>query len=200
MKNPLRALWRPPAPRRSATAEPTPNARPPAPKLPAPKLPAPRLPAQRPLTPGETALAASVFGTALDTRDVTVRGQAWWPLQPRNVVMAPCGHIHFHARCPFYHEDFSRAPLNLQGLLIHELTHVWQHQSGRNVIAARHPLARYRYLPLKPGKRFEHYGIEQQAEIVRHAFLLTHGEKVEGAPPLEVYKRLLPFGPDRRVI
>jgi len=155
------------------------------------------LPAERRLTPGEKALAASVFGDALDLRGVTVRGQAWWLFQPRNVVMAPCGHVHFHARCPFYYEDFSRAPLHLQGLLIHELTHVWQHQSGRNLVFARRPFARYSYLPLKPGKKFESYGIEQQAEIVRDWFVLSRGGRVDGAPPLEVYERLLPFGPGK---
>lgn len=154
------------------------------------------LPRERPLTVGEKALAASVFGEVLDTRRITVKGRRWWPLQPRNIVMAPWGHIHFHPRCSFYHEDFSKAPISLQGLFIHELTHVWQHQSGRNVVFARGPFSRYSYLPLIEGKRFEDYGIEQQAEIVRHRFLLSHGCPVEGAPPLEVYERLLPFGPE----
>ena len=154
------------------------------------------LPRERPLTTGEKALAASVFGKALDTGRVTVKGRRWWPLQPRNIVMAPCGHIHFHPSCPFYREDFSKAPLSLQGLFIHELTHVWQYQSGRNVVFARGPIARYSYLPLFEGKRFEDYGIEQQAEIVRHAFLLSRGCPVEGAPPLEVYRRLIPFRPE----
>lgn len=153
-----------------------------------------RLPPERLLTQGERLLAASVFGSALDTGNVTVRGRRWWLLQPRLTVMAPRGHIHFHHRCPFYQADFSQAPLSLQGLFIHELTHVWQHQSGRNVVFARGPFASYRYLPLIPGKRFEDYGIEQQAEIVRHAFLLSRGAQVDGAPPLEVYERLLPFG------
>lgn len=153
------------------------------------------LPRERPLTPREQALAASVFGDALDVRRVTVRRRKWWPLQPRRTVMAPDGHIWFHPRCPFYCEDFGLAPVRLQGLFIHELTHVWQHQSGRNVALSRGLIARYRYLPLIVGKRFEEYGIEQQAEIVRHAFLLSRGCPVEGAPPLDVYKRLLPFGP-----
>jgi len=155
------------------------------------------LPRERPLTPGERALAASVFGNALDTRNVTVRGRKWWLLQPRCTVMAPRGHLHFHPHCPFYHEDFSRAPLPLQGLFIHELTHVWQHQMGRNLVFARGPFARYGYLPLIEGKRFEEYGIEQQAEIVRDSFILSRGGRVDGAPPLEVYRKLLPFRPEQ---
>ncbi|MGK2284993.1 vgr related protein [Pedomonas sp. V897] len=152
-------------------------------------------PRERPLTQGEQALAAAVFGTALDVRRVTVRRRKWWPFQPRRTVMAPDGHIYFHPRCPFYREDFGCAPLGLQALFVHELTHVWQHQSGRNVALARGPFARYRYLPLILGKRFEEYGIEQQAEIVRHGFVLSRGGAVEGAPPLAVYRRLVPFGP-----
>jgi len=38
---------------------------------------------------------------------------------------------------------------------------------------ARHPFCRYDY-KLVPDKPFTKYGIEQQAEIVRHVFLLKH--------------------------
>ena len=37
------------------------------------------------------------------------------------------------------------------------------------------------------------YGIEQQAEIVRHAFLLRAGVAVAGAPDLATYETILPF-------
>ena len=44
----------------------------------------------------------------------------------------------------------------------------------------------------------EAYGIEQQAEIVRHAFLLKRGAPVKGAPDRGVYEALLPFrSPDQ---
>lgn len=156
-------------------------------------------PPERPLTGAEKALALSVFGDAIELNSVTIRRRKWWPLQPRNIVMAPNGHIWFHPRCPFYCDDFSQAPLNWQALLIHELTHVWQYQSGRNLIAARGPFARYSYLPLTPGKPFEKYGIEQQAEIVRDCFRLSRGVTVPDAPPLDVYRRLLPFEPKVQV-
>jgi hypothetical protein len=42
---------------------------------------------------------------------------------------------------------------------------------------------------LKPGKPFRRYGLEQQAEIVRHAFLADRGVPVQPNPP----KSLLPF-------
>ena len=54
---------------------------------------------------------------------------------------------------------------------------------------------RYRYV-LKPGKRFSDYGIEQQAEIVAHAFMLRRGWKPgSGADPaaLEAVLATAPF-------
>lgn len=118
----------------------------------------------------------SVFGNAIDTSPVKIRRRRWFPLQPRRIVMAPCGHLHFHPASPWYYDDFAAADLHLQGLFIHEMTHVWQAQKfGRWYLPLhRHPFCRYAYC-LKPGWPLERYGIEQQAEIVRHAFLLRRG-------------------------
>ena len=150
---------------------------------------------ERPLTAGELALARSVFGDALDCTFVRVRRRKWFPFQPANVVMAPCGHLHFHHASPLYQDDFSRAAAGLQGLFIHEMTHVWQSQSkGRWYLPLmRHPFCRYDYA-LRPGWTLDRYGIEQQAEIVRHAFMLDRGWRVPGAPPLDSYRGILPFG------
>ncbi|MFQ3596535.1 MAG: hypothetical protein SNJ63_10535, partial [Sphingomonadaceae bacterium] len=49
------------------------------------------------------------------------------------------------------------------------------------------------YLPLAPGRPFRAYGIEQQAEIVRDAYLLAEGWKLPGRPPLAAYAALIPF-------
>nr|WP_051010078.1 hypothetical protein [Novosphingobium sp. PP1Y] len=149
---------------------------------------------ERCLTPGEVALAGSVFGDAIDLAAVKIRRRRWFPLQPVDTVMAPCGHIHFHPRSTLYLEDFSCASTRLQGLFIHEMTHVWQAQrQGRWYLPLmRHPLCRYDYA-LRPGWRLDRYGIEQQAEIVRHVFLLRRRHAVPGAPPLESYTGILPF-------
>ena len=108
--------------------------------------------------------------------------------------MAPCGHIHFHPRSELYRDDFSIASHAAQGLFIHEMTHVWQAQRrGRWYLPlARHPLCRYDYV-LRPGWPLARYGIEQQAEIVRHIFLMKLGVRIPGAPPLESYASILPF-------
>ena len=84
---------------------------------------------ERGLTPGEAALVRSVFGTAIDIAAVRLPRRRWFPLQPRGVTMAPMGHVHFHPDSPNYCEDFAEAPLDAQGLFIHEMTHVWQTQT-----------------------------------------------------------------------
>lgn len=135
-----------------------------------------------------------MFGEAIDYARVTVRRRRFFPLHPRKVTMAPMGHLHFHPDAPHYCDDFAAAPLHHQAHFIHEMVHVWQTQTrGRwHLLLRRHPWCRYDYA-LKPGWRLEQYGIEQQAEIVRHAFLLRKGEPVAGAPPLASYETLLPF-------
>ncbi len=139
-----------------------------------------------------------MFGTAIDTRQVTIRRRRWFPFQPRGVTMAPCGHIHFHPGSPHYCEDFGTADLPLQGLFIHEMTHVWQAQRhGRWYLPlVRHPFCRYDY-SLKPGWKLARYGVEQQAEIVRHAFLLRNGVMVAGVGDAGAYAELVDFGDTR---
>jgi hypothetical protein len=143
---------------------------------------------------GEVQLVRSIFGDAIDYALVRLRRRKWFPFQPANIAMAPLGHIHFHPEGTLYCEDFSKAKLSLQGLFIHEMTHVWQVQAKGlfHVLLMRHPFSRYTY-QLKPGRPFSRYGIEQQAEIVRHAFLLRKGATLADKPPLAVYEKLLPF-------
>ena len=143
----------------------------------------------RPLTPGETELARSMFGEAVDYSRVRMVRSKWWLFHPRNAVMAPTGNIHFHPHGDLWTEDFAAETLWRQGLFIHEMTHVWQAQTrGRYYLPLmRHPFCRYKYRCVA-GWPFERYGLEQQAEIVRHIFLAERGARVE-APP----RSILPF-------
>lgn len=140
-------------------------------------------------------LVGSVFGTAIDCTPVRIRRRRWFPLQPVRTVMAPCGHLHFHPLAESYCDDFSQSSVAMQGLFIHEMTHVWQTQTrGRWYLPLmRHPFCRYDYA-LKQGWPLARYGIEQQAEIVRHVFLMRQGHVVPDAPPLYCYRSVLPFG------
>ena len=146
----------------------------------------------RPLTSAERALAQSVFGSAIDYDRVRLHEGKWWPFQPRRVTMAPMGHIHFHPRGGLFCDDFCKASPSDQALFIHEMTHVWQYQKGIFLPLKRHPFCRYDY-SLKPGWALERYGIEQQAEIVKHTWMLRQGAHVRGAPPLSQYESILPF-------
>ena len=135
-----------------------------------------------------------MFGDGIDYARVRLVNRKWAFFQPRDTVMAPRGAIHFHPGGCRYCDDFCMAAHDAQGLFIHEMTHVWQHQRGINLLLRRPPFARYRY-DIEAGKPFGRYGIEQQAEIVRHAFLLRAGWQIAGKPPRDVYERLLPFPP-----
>lgn len=108
--------------------------------------------------------------------------------------MAPRGHLHFHPRSEHYCDDFSQESVIRQGLLIHELVHVWQTQTKGSwyLVTRRMPWARYDY-SLKPGWKLERYGIEQQAEIVKHAFWLRNGVTLAGASDKSAYELLVKF-------
>ncbi|MBA3667037.1 MAG: vgr related protein [Sphingomonas sp.] len=149
----------------------------------------------RPLTLGEIALARSIFGEAIDYDRVRMVRRKWWPFQPRGIVMAPTGNIHFHPDSPLWSEDFSAERLSLQGLFIHEMTHVMQsHERGRFYLPLmRHPFCRYSY-EVRDGKAFDSYGLEQQAEIMRHIFLSRQGTTLPGQEALAMLARKLPFG------
>lgn len=143
------------------------------------------------MTPGEVELARSIFGSAIDYPKVRLVEGKWWPFQPRRSAMAPMGSIYFHPDGGGWSEDFSRESLGRQAFFIHEMTHVWQSQRGGRFYLPlmRHPFCRYSY-GLQPGKPFESYGIEQQAEIVKDAFLAERGGHPSTCPPVD----LLPFG------
>lgn len=138
---------------------------------------------RRSLTPGEIDLARSVFGDAIDYDRVRLVRGKWWLFQPRGIVMAPTGNIHFHPDSRLWSEDFSKERLSLQGLFIHEMTHVWQAQTrGRYyLVLMRHPFCRYDYR-LIDGRPFDRYGLEQQAELVRHRFMADRGQSVAQLP------------------
>ena len=146
------------------------------------------------MSEGEVALARSVFGRAIDYSKVRIRRRKWFPFQPRRITMAPRGHLHFHPLGEHYCDDFSVASPIRQGLFIHEMTHVWQTQTLGDwyLLLHRHPFCRYDY-SLKPGWSLERYGIEQQAQIVKHAFWLRNGVQVAGVADPAAYDLLVRF-------
>ena len=148
---------------------------------------------ERPLTPGEVALVREVFGSAVNPAKVLIRRRKWFAFHPRTVTMAPTGHLHFHPGGANYCDDFSLASPSLQGHFIHEMTHVWQSQTrGWWYVPLLGAVQRKYAYKLKPGKKLTSYGIEQQAEIVAHAFMLRRGLHVAGRADLAGLLAALP--------
>jgi hypothetical protein len=148
----------------------------------------------RKLTQGEQSLAATMFGDSVDYAPVRIHRRKYWPFHPKRAIMAPDGHIWVHPRGPLWSDDYSAASIPLQALFLHEMTHVWQAQKrGKYYLPLmRHPFCRYAY-SIRLGWPFDRYGLEQQAEIVRHAFLLRRGRGFPGAPSLAQLENILPF-------
>lgn len=128
----------------------------------------------RSLTPGERDLAQEVFGETLDVARVRLIALPVWPrafATGRTLLVFP------QAQAA---TDFAVAPLALQGLFIHELTHVWQAQCGTALLPAKlragDRAESYAY-DLFDGRDFAALNIEQQAMVVQHAFLARRGAR-----------------------
>ena len=124
-----------------------------------------------------------------------MRRRRWWWLQPRGITMAPMGHLHFHPGSDNYCADFSQASPAHQAHFIHEMTHIWQAQTrGRWYLPLVGPFQRKYGYKLKPEKKLTDYNIEQQAEIVSHAFMVRKGWPVPAhAGTAAALEALLPF-------
>lgn len=148
---------------------------------------------RRPLTSGEILLARSIFGDAIDYSRVRLVKGKWWPFHPRGAAMAPTGSIWFHPDRGGWSEDFSKESLSARAYFLHEMTHVWQAQKGGPFYLPlmRHPFCRYNY-KFAPGKAFTRYGIEQQAEIVRHVFVMRNGVDIAVQASLAQLEGILP--------
>ena len=154
-----------------------------------------RGPVIRGLTAGETALARETFGDALVCASIRFLPAPWpfvrafvpgrwfgreWIVWPRRILPA----------------DIAAAPLRLQAVLIHELTHVWQAQQGVNLLTGKlragdRPTS-YEY-PTGMDCGWGDLNIEQQAMVVEHRFRLLHGG--EAPAPAEFCDRVCPLGP-----
>ncbi len=149
----------------------------------------------RSLTTGEKRLASEAFGEALDSAGVRLLS-APWPFDRAFVPGRWFGREWIVWPRRSLPPDLAAAPLALQALLIHELTHVWQAQQGVNLltgkIRAGDRPASYEY-PTGMDCDWGGLNIEQQAMVVEHRFRLLRG----GAVPAraEFYDRICPLGP-----
>ena len=145
----------------------------------------------RALTEGEIDAARSIFGDAIDYPRVRVHCGKYVFFQPSNTAMAPNGEIYFPE--PVYKADFA-TNIDDRTWIIHELTHVWQHQHGVNLIL-RAPFSRkYTYGALEPASKFAAFNIEQQATCTADCYLLRNDRLPQyGSGTVEQYGAILPY-------
>ena len=143
----------------------------------------------RQLTPGERdSLLWPIFGPTLPYQRIRCHVNRL-RLGGRGNSIAPMGNPYFAPL--IYCQDFSNESKDLYGnpevslrqksIFIHELTHVWQHYHGVNVVKSAVLLfvrCRCRYknayaYSLSTRKTFAQYNIEQQAEIVADYWGIT---------------------------
>jgi len=136
----------------------------------------------RPLTAGEITLARRVFGDAIDYDRVRIHNRNYVFWQGANYIITPNGQMYLGRNLRQY-SDFSAASLSMQAFFIHEMTHVWQHQCGVNVLfrgigeQIRQFLGFNQYsYQLEPGKPLTDYKLEQQGDIMRDYFLAQMGQ------------------------
>lgn len=124
------------------------------------------------LTPDEIRLAAAIFGNRIDYAAVRIFNSPGGILGHITSSTALRNDIRIHDPSR-YAPDLSQASPDLRGLFLHEMTHVWQYQSGRNFARelasdlVRHGFDRwavYEYALNQP--RLSDYSTEQQAHMV----------------------------------
>ena len=125
----------------------------------------------RALTEGEVAMAAALFGAAIDYAKVRIHNRRYMPFQPKNCAMTPNGRLYFHHSC--FLDDYSAGDVHAQHWFMHEMVHVWQHQLGYPVRlrgAVRIGL-QYRYR-LRAGATLADFNMEAQGDLLADYFVL----------------------------
>ena len=147
----------------------------------------------RVLTSGERRLAEGEFGGALDLDPIRLIGSPW-PFDRAFVPGRVAGRDWIVWPGRSLPADIAAAPLSSQTTLIHELVHVWQAQSGVNLLfgklkAGDGPAA-YAYAA-HDDCRWAGLNIEQQAMVIEHRFRRSRGQATPGDDAF--YDRICPF-------
>lgn len=148
----------------------------------------------RALTGGERALAIEAFGDALDLDPVRLIASPW-PFDRAFVPGSIAGRDWIVWPGRGLAGDIAVAPLDVQATLIHELVHIWQAQSGTNLLFGKlrsgDGAAAYAYV-VSDDCRWHTMNIEQQAMVVEHRFRRSRGQATPGDDAF--YDRVCPFG------
>ncbi len=151
----------------------------------------------RPLSDRELRYATGVFGSAIDYKRTKVHNTPAYFFQPNGTAIAPNGEVYFNKAD--YLPDFG-INVSQMAWLIHELTHVWQHQQGMWVRARAISNRTYEYGDLSSsGRTLTSFGVEQQASIVADYFRIYHGMKpTRGSGAIADYIATIPFVQGKR--
>ncbi len=131
----------------------------------------------RALTSGEIKMARTIFQDTINYNEVRIFLHPYSISRLGAPATAPNGKIYIHNPI-LWAEDYSKAPLRLQKTYIHEMTHVWQHQQGRQVVAETAALwlqspfnysSQYNYE--FDGRNYLSYSHEQQAKMAETFFV-----------------------------
>ena len=160
----------------------------------------------RPLTPGERDMARGVFGDAVDYDKVKLYNGApkvagiFTLKQNKLSAITPNGEI-FLVGKNIQQPDLSLAGEEGRKLLIHEMTHVWQHQQGRNVEGEAIFLfiksgfnydSAYAY-DINGKEKFVNLNLEQQAHMVEDYFALRDSPLQPWEDPAERREKIAKF-------
>ncbi|WP_296168548.1 hypothetical protein [uncultured Brevundimonas sp.] len=147
----------------------------------------------RGLTAGEQRLAREALGDAVELAMVRFFPTPW-PFDRAFVPGRWFGRVWIAWPARQLPADVAKAPLRLQSVLVHELVHVWQAQTGVNLLTAKlkagDRVESYRYVA-NDACRWDALNIEQQAMVVEHRFRLSRGERTPGDQAF--YHRVCPL-------
>jgi len=133
----------------------------------------------RALTQGERRLIQAEFGDAVALDAVRLTGTPW-PFDRAFVPGRWFGRDWVLWPGRSLPEDFAASPVALQAVLIHEMVHIWQAQSGVNLLTGKlkagDGLSSYGYPAVRCD--WEGLNIEQQAMAVEHRFKAARGQRV----------------------
>lgn len=127
------------------------------------------------MTPGEIAMARRIYGDSIVYSRVWIHCDSYLPFgwQHPQFAMTPNGELWL--RKEKYVADYSRASvsIDLKHLFIHELAHVWLHQTGRwvRLRGSFSWAADYTYRLDK--EKLTDYSLERQVSIIADYWLLT---------------------------
>lgn len=145
----------------------------------------------RALTESEKSLAREAFGAAISLAPVRLIG---WPFNRAFVAGRWFGRDWIVWPQAQLVADFTLASERMQGVLIHELTHVWQAQQGVNLLFAKLKAgdtpASYAYR-VEPTCQWDALNIEQQAMVMEHRFHCRRGRPTTGDETF--YDTICPF-------